>query len=64
MNKGPIWGQFMKKARGQKSRATVPLSKYIKICMACDPQIVQISTTQEFNVLKLQVHIYIQYAHC
>jgi hypothetical protein len=25
MNKGPIWGQFMKKTRGQKSRATVPL---------------------------------------
>jgi hypothetical protein len=27
MNQGPIWGQFMKKTRGQKSRATVPLKK-------------------------------------
>ncbi len=25
MNQGPIWGRFMKKTRGQKSRATVPL---------------------------------------
>jgi hypothetical protein len=25
MNKGPICGRFMKKTRGQKSRATVPL---------------------------------------
>ncbi len=25
MNKGPIWGRFMKKTRGQKSLATVPL---------------------------------------
>jgi hypothetical protein len=25
MNQGPIWGWFMKKTRGQKSRATVPL---------------------------------------
>jgi hypothetical protein len=23
----PIWGRFMKKTRGQKSRATVPLSQ-------------------------------------
>ncbi len=28
MNKGPICGQFMKKTRGQKSRATVPLRTY------------------------------------
>ncbi len=26
MNQGPIWGQFMKKNSGQKSRATVPLN--------------------------------------
>jgi hypothetical protein len=26
MNQGPIWGRFMKKIRGQKSRATVPLT--------------------------------------
>ncbi len=25
MNQEPIWGRFMKKTRGQKSRATVPL---------------------------------------
>jgi hypothetical protein len=26
MNQGPIWGRFMKKTGGQKSRATVPLN--------------------------------------
>ncbi len=29
MNQGPIWGQFMKKNSGQKSRATVPLKQYL-----------------------------------
>jgi hypothetical protein len=28
MNQGPISGRFMKKTRGQKSRATVPLKDY------------------------------------
>ncbi len=28
MNKGPICGRFMKKTRGQKSRATVPLKPF------------------------------------
>jgi hypothetical protein len=26
MNEGPIWDRFMKQTRGQKSRATVPLT--------------------------------------
>ncbi len=30
MNQGPIWGQFMKKTRGKKSRATVPLTGCLK----------------------------------
>ncbi len=26
MNQGPIWGRLLKKTRGRKSRATVPLN--------------------------------------
>jgi hypothetical protein len=29
MNKGPICGRFMKKTRGQKSHATVPLKQTV-----------------------------------
>ncbi len=27
MNQGPIWGRLLKKTRGRKSRATVPLRR-------------------------------------
>ncbi len=40
MNQGPIWGRFMKKTRGQKSRATVPLSAQFRFPEICDEQFV------------------------
>jgi hypothetical protein len=46
MNKGPICGRFMKKTRGQKSRATVPLTNF-----ACPINLAGVSLTIDTNFL-------------
>ncbi len=37
MNLGTLWGQFMEKTRGKKSRATVSLKTYVPNFFLCLP---------------------------
>ncbi len=53
MNQGPIWGRFMKKTRGPKSRATVPLKSHLSKHFFCVPQgLIPRRTTFKFEQLQ------------
>ncbi len=53
MNQGNRWVQFMKKTRGKKSRATVPLKLFYGLFVATEPSWVEIRWIK--SILKLSL---------
>jgi hypothetical protein len=61
VNSGTIWGRFVEKTRGQKSRATVPLTNKSKIAIYFSNGSAVVKKVQKY--LNVVLVLYIHYCY-